>query len=234
MEGTLRPMRTNHLKNPLKNKIQPRFPASQLTILIKIESSTIQLLLLKTRCPLPTGLPIIHPRRENITLQSPNPRRTTGRISPILKREDAFKIELHRESSVSLALSYNFKLLMTWKGDKAKEAKERQDREAENRAHAGHSYHTPDPGEMGTEDDLSGLPWGSLSLRHVVSKGKAKEEESRSRSKTHEDRSSHYEQEPVYEERDAYYEGDSTYYEEDRAYYDYGSGGSASHGGRSR
>jgi hypothetical protein len=61
----------------------------------------------------------------------------------------------------------------------------------------------------------------------VVSKGKAKEEESRRGSKTHEDRS-HYEQEPLYE-RDAYYEGDA-YYEDDRAYYDYGSGGS---GGRS-
>ncbi|KAH8757768.1 hypothetical protein BGZ57DRAFT_859194 [Hyaloscypha finlandica] len=115
--------------------------------------------------------------------------------------------------------------------DKAKEAKERQDREAENRAHAGHSYHTPDPGEMGTDEELSGLPWGSLSLRHVVSKGKAREEESRRGSKTHEERS-HYEQEPVYEERDVYYEQDA-YYEDDRAYYDYGSGGSGN-GGRSR
>lgn len=115
--------------------------------------------------------------------------------------------------------------------DKAKEAKERQDRDAENTAHAGHSYHTPDPGEMAADDELSGLPWGSLSLRHVVSKGKAKEEESRRGSKTHEDRS-HYEQEPVYDDRDAYYENDA-YYEDDRAYYDYGSGGSGN-GGRSR
>ena len=84
---------------------------------------------------------------------------------------------------------------------------------------------------MGYDEELSGLPWGSLSLKHVVSKGKAREEESRRGSKTHEDRS-HYEQEPVYEERDAYYENDA-YYEDDRAYYDYGSGGSG-HGGRSR
>ena len=116
-------------------------------------------------------------------------------------------------------------------GDKAKETKERQDRDAENTAHAGHSYHIPDPGEMAADDELSGLPWGSLSLRHVVSKGKAKEEESRRGSKTHEDRS-HYGQEPVYDDRDAYYENDA-YYEDDRAYYDYGSGGSGN-GGRSR
>jgi hypothetical protein len=107
-------------------------------------------------------------------------------------------------------------------GDKAKEAKERQDREAENRAHSENSYYTPDPGEMGTEEELSGLPWGSLSLKHAVSKGKAKEDESRGGSKRHEERS-HYEQEPVYEEREVYYEQDA-YYEDDRAYYDYGGG----------
>ncbi|KAH7336541.1 hypothetical protein BKA65DRAFT_35667 [Rhexocercosporidium sp. MPI-PUGE-AT-0058] len=118
--------------------------------------------------------------------------------------------------------------------DKAKETKERQDRDAENQAHAGHSYNTPDPGEMGTDDDLSGLPWGSLSLKHVVSKGRAKEEESRRGSRTREDRSHYESQEPVYDQQDGYYEADSTYYEEpDRVYYDYGSGGSG-HGGSSR
>ncbi|KAG4431821.1 hypothetical protein IFR05_012703 [Cadophora sp. M221] len=118
--------------------------------------------------------------------------------------------------------------------DKAKETKERQERDAENQAHAGHSYNTPNPGEMGTDDELSGLPWGSLSLKHVVSKGRAKEEESRRGSRTHEDRSHYESQEPVYDQQDGYYEADSTYYEDpDRAYYDYGSGGSG-HGGSSR
>ncbi len=87
---------------------------------------------------------------------------------------------------------------------------------------------------MGTDDELSGLPWGSMSLKHVVSKGKAKEEESRRGSRTHEDRSHYGSAEPAYDQRDAYYEADSTYYEDpDRAYYDYGSGGSG-HGGSSR
>ena len=88
---------------------------------------------------------------------------------------------------------------------------------------------------MGGDDELSGLPWGSLSLKHVVSKGKAKEADSRRGSRRDEDRS-HYSQGPVYDDRDAYYEGESTYYDEgDRTYYDYGSGsGSGSRGSTSR
>jgi len=121
--------------------------------------------------------------------------------------------------------------------DKAKEAKERQDREAENRAHASASYKTPEPREMGTDDELSGLPWGSLSLKHVVSKGRAREEESRRGSRRGDDRSHYEAQEPagaVYDDRDAYYEEHSTYYEgDDRAYYDYGSGSGSGRGGSS-
>jgi hypothetical protein len=110
-------MRTNHLKHPNNknkaknnnnnnnnNKQPEKFPASQLTILIRIkQSSTIPrlLLLLKPRCPPHTDLHITPPR-ENIILQSPKPRRTIGQISPILRREDAFRIELHKENFVRL------------------------------------------------------------------------------------------------------------------------------------
>jgi hypothetical protein len=108
-------MRTNHLKHPSNknkaknnssssnNKQPEKFPASQLTILIRIkQSSTIpRLLLLKPRCPPHTDLHITLPR-ENIILQSPKPRRTIGQISPILRREDAFRIELHKENFVRL------------------------------------------------------------------------------------------------------------------------------------
>ncbi|TVY18442.1 hypothetical protein LARI1_G004692 [Lachnellula arida] len=122
--------------------------------------------------------------------------------------------------------------------DKTKDAKERQERDADNQAHAGHSYNTPDPDEMGESDELSGLPWGSLSLKHVVSKGRAKESESRKGSRRDEERRSPYEsqygaQEPAYEDRDAYYEADPGHHEEgDQAYYDYGSN-SGSYGGSS-
>jgi len=84
---------------------------------------------------------------------------------------------------------------------------------------------------MGMDDELSGLPWGSFSLKHVVSKGKAKESDSRRGSRRDEERRNPYEsQGPTYEEQDAYYEADSTY--DDRTYYDYGSN-SGSHGGSS-
>lgn len=125
-------------------------------------------------------------------------------------------------------------------GDKAKEAKERQDREVQDRTHASHAYQTPEPGEMGTDDELSGLPWGSLSLKHVVSRGKEKEASSR-RGSRRDDRRSYYggsaygTQEPIYGESDAYYEADSTYYEDgDQVYYDYGSGSGSGRGGSSR
>ncbi|TAQ85855.1 hypothetical protein B7494_g5810 [Chlorociboria aeruginascens] len=99
--------------------------------------------------------------------------------------------------------------------EKTKEAKERQDREEENRAHAGYSYHTPDPGEMGTDDELSGLPWGSLSLKHVVSTGRAKEDASKRGSRRDDDHESPYgSHDPAYEEGEGQYEGDPTYYEE--------------------
>jgi len=70
-------------------------------------------------------------------------------------------------------------------------------------------------------------------MRHVLSKGKSREESRRS-SGTHEDKRSHYgAQDPVYE-KDAYYEPDPGYYDEgEGAYYDYGSGGSVG-GGSSR
>ncbi|RQM05455.1 hypothetical protein DH86_00001988 [Scytalidium sp. 3C] len=63
--------------------------------------------------------------------------------------------------------------------DKAKENKERAERDERNIAHAGSSYHTPDPSDLARDEELSGLPWGSLSFKHVVEKGKAKEYSSR-------------------------------------------------------
>lgn len=86
---------------------------------------------------------------------------------------------------------------------------------------------------MGGEEELSGLPWGSLSLRHVVQKGKSKEADSR-RDSEERSHGGYETREPVYESQDPYYgQGGETYYEEEKVYYDYGSGGSG-HGGNSR
>ncbi|RFU34607.1 hypothetical protein B7463_g1690, partial [Scytalidium lignicola] len=114
--------------------------------------------------------------------------------------------------------------------DKAKEAKERLEREERNKAHAGSAYHTPDPGDIGTDDELSGLPWGSLSLKHVVEKGKAKEYSSRHGSRRDDTATYYSTQETKYEE--GQYEADTSSY-----YYDreagYGSGSGSGDGRRS-
>lgn len=232
-------MRTNPFKSPqrIKNSQLVPFPPSQLTTLIEVQLLERNLQTPRQGCLLLTAPRIIQVlrQREN-TLRRPglsHPRRTIGQRSQTLKREDAFRIELHNESFVGNASRIIDNRQLIWlTGDKAKEAKERQERDAENRAHAGHSYHTPDPDEMGGEDELSGLPWGSLSLKHVVSKGRARESDSRRGSRRDEDRQSPYRsQEPSYEEQDAYYEADSTYYNEgDQAYHDYASN-SGSYGG---
>jgi len=63
-------------------------------------------------------------------------------------------------------------------GDKVRQQKEDHDRSVENQKLAGGAYTAPKADEVDTGDE-SGLPWGSLSLRHIVSTGKAKEHNSR-------------------------------------------------------
>jgi hypothetical protein len=63
---------------------------------------------------------------------------------------------------------------LTWRGvigEKARERKESAERDARNQEHAASSYRTPRPSDIGMEDELSGLPWGSMNFRHVVAKG---------------------------------------------------------------
>ncbi|KAJ8120886.1 hypothetical protein ONZ43_g2523 [Nemania bipapillata] len=56
--------------------------------------------------------------------------------------------------------------------EKQKEHKERVERDDRNQENAGSSYRVPEPGELGPDDDeLSGLPWGGVSMRHVVARG---------------------------------------------------------------
>jgi hypothetical protein len=62
-------------------------------------------------------------------------------------------------------------------GEKAREQKETAERSAEDRRRAGGSYSAADPGDLDTGDE-EGLPWGSISLRHVVSTSRSKEKSS--------------------------------------------------------
>ncbi|KAH4990660.1 hypothetical protein HBI71_115930 [Parastagonospora nodorum] len=62
--------------------------------------------------------------------------------------------------------------------DKAKEQREESDREAENQRRASSAYASPEPEDIENSHTLSGLPWGGISMRHVVEKGKNKEQSS--------------------------------------------------------
>ncbi|KAI1166418.1 hypothetical protein F5B18DRAFT_648852 [Nemania serpens] len=56
--------------------------------------------------------------------------------------------------------------------EKQKEHKERTERDDRNQENAGSSYRVPDARELGPDtDELSGLPWGGVSMRHVVARG---------------------------------------------------------------
>lgn len=41
---------------------------------------------------------------------------------------------------------------------------------------AASAYEPPDPAKLQGNDEVSGLPWGGLSIKHVVEAGKAKQE----------------------------------------------------------
>ncbi|KAI0012859.1 hypothetical protein F4779DRAFT_614299 [Xylariaceae sp. FL0662B] len=56
--------------------------------------------------------------------------------------------------------------------EKAKEQKEQVERESRNQELADSSYRVAHSDELeGDETNLSGLPWGSISMRHVVARG---------------------------------------------------------------
>ncbi|KAI1468453.1 uncharacterized protein F4812DRAFT_369602 [Daldinia caldariorum] len=57
--------------------------------------------------------------------------------------------------------------------EKAKEQKERAERESRDLKNAASSYRLPSSEEIAAEDgvDLSGLPWGSLSMTYVLARG---------------------------------------------------------------
>lgn len=56
-------------------------------------------------------------------------------------------------------------------GEKARDIKERSERDSRNQEHAGNSYRIPLAEDIDTSSDLSGLPWGSVNLSHVVFRG---------------------------------------------------------------
>ncbi|KAK3181055.1 hypothetical protein K4F52_007596 [Lecanicillium sp. MT-2017a] len=55
--------------------------------------------------------------------------------------------------------------------EKARENKEKAERESRNQENAGNSYRIPSPNDISSSEDLSGLPWGSVNLSHVLTRG---------------------------------------------------------------
>ena len=68
-------------------------------------------------------------------------------------------------------------LLTVYPGSKKRHEEEEKTRIADNQYVAGSSYKTPGPEDLGNEDP-TGLPWGSVSLRPVFEGGKGKEKQS--------------------------------------------------------
>ncbi|KAF2168839.1 hypothetical protein M409DRAFT_20854 [Zasmidium cellare ATCC 36951] len=62
--------------------------------------------------------------------------------------------------------------------DKARQNREDAERQAENERRAAGAYSAPEPEEVDNAEE-PGLPWGSVSLRHVIKTGKAREQSSR-------------------------------------------------------
>jgi hypothetical protein len=62
--------------------------------------------------------------------------------------------------------------------DKVKEQKEETEREMDNQRRAGSAYASPEPGDLDSRRELSGLPWGGISMKHIVETGKTKEQNS--------------------------------------------------------
>ncbi|CAH0024100.1 unnamed protein product, partial [Clonostachys rhizophaga] len=54
--------------------------------------------------------------------------------------------------------------------EKARDNKEKAEREMRNQEHAGNSYRTPTADDFANDSELSGLPWGSVNMTHVLKK----------------------------------------------------------------
>ena len=88
-------------------------------------------------------------------------RRIQNRIAQRKFRTGPYQIPLCEETTYS----------NTDAGEKARENKDKAEREMRNQENAGNSYRIPTADDFLNDTELSGLPWGSISFGHVVSRG---------------------------------------------------------------
>ena len=68
-------------------------------------------------------------------------------------------------------------------GEKTKIAREESIRHSQNQAAARNAYSHPDPRDLQHGNASSGLPWGGVSIKHVVERGKEREQQTARRSR---------------------------------------------------
>lgn len=109
---------------------------------------------------------------------NPGRSQTNGQRSKIQTSEGRSRTSLLKGDFVSLRSPSPTINTDVSTGDKVKEQKEDAEREVENQRRAGSSYTSPTPGSIDQSRDLSGLPWGGISMRHIVETGRSREEKS--------------------------------------------------------
>ena len=122
------------------------------------------------------------PMRDDTTTPMPSPKKNRSSLkdadwsevtNPEQRRRIQNRIAQRKFSEYSFLWIYRvLNLVLTlFVGEKAKESKEKAARDAMNRENAGNCYRIPNSEDFSTEDNLSGLPWGSVNLSLVVARG---------------------------------------------------------------
>lgn len=111
-------------------------------------------------------------------------RTMTGVLSGIQLRGAKYRTALLNANSVNCRerTANHSTLLTTNAGEKVRLQQEESERRQENEKHASGSYTVPEPEDV-DEGEESGLPWGTLSFRHVIVTGKTKEQSSKETSR---------------------------------------------------
>ena len=118
------------------------------------------------------------PRRSPQHMPPILPVTTTGVRLRTRTRGGRSRTESHSANFVSCPYVCTDQLLLTYRaGEKVRQQREESERNAENQRRAGGSYSTAEPEEVDSGEE--GLPWGSISLRHVITAGRTKEQSSR-------------------------------------------------------
>ena len=61
-------------------------------------------------------------------------------------------------------------------GERIKQRREEEERTRTNVQRASSAYEAPTPEQLSGIDNVSGVPWGGISIKHVVESGRAKED----------------------------------------------------------